>query len=321
MSILITGSAGYIGSHLCLKLENLGIDYLGIDNLVRGHRIINESRFFECDICDDNRVAQILKFKKIDTVIHLAAFAYVQESISNPFAYYENNVEKTIKFIRTCVSQGIRKLIFSSSCAIYGNPDNLPIVEDQIPAPISPYGHTKLIVENFLRQVSATNRLNSCSLRYFNAAGASLCGKLKEEHNPETHFIPLAVDAAICGEPLTIFGDNLNTRDGSAERDFTHVDDLASAHIAAIDFLKNNTGSHQFNIGSGIGVTLKQVVEEIKEQGLDLSVRYDAPRLGDPNRLYADPSLALKTLKWRPKNSDLKTIIETTIRSRINNNV
>jgi UDP-glucose 4-epimerase len=319
MTILITGSAGYIGSHICLALEKKGLPYVGVDNLTRGKSVVNQLRFVKCDIGDWNGISSILKRDKISTVIHLAAFAYVQESISFPLKYYENNVEKTINFARNCVENSVRNFIFSSSCAVYGNPDRLPISERQVPAPISPYGHSKLVIEDFLNHISDAHGISICSLRYFNAAGASCCGSLKEEHNPETHIIPLAVDAALGGKELTIFGNELNTEDGSPVRDFIHVDDLASAHIAARKFLLNNPGSYQFNIGSGIPVSLNQVVEEIRSQGLNLKVAFSEPRPGDPHRLFADPTLALKSLNWAPEFSSLKKIVSTTIRSRTGN--
>ncbi len=319
MTILITGAAGYIGSHICLALEKKGLTYVAVDNLARGRAVVNKHRFFECDIGDWENISHILKTENITTVIHLAAFAYVQESISNPLKYYENNVERTVNFVRNCVENGVKNFIFSSSCAVYGNPKRLPISEKQLPAPISPYGHSKLIIENFLKHISDAHEMSICSLRYFNAAGASGCGSLKEEHNPETHIIPLAVDAALSGETLTIFGDKLNTEDGSPVRDFIHVDDLAVAHIAARKFLLNNPGSYQFNIGSGVAVTLKQIVEEIRSQGLNLKVAFSEPRSGDPHQLFADPAEALRFLDWTPKFSSLKNIVGTTIRSRTGN--
>lgn len=317
MTILITGAAGYIGSHICSALEAKSVDYFGIDNFSRGNTVVNKNNFGQLDISDHVAVSRVMIEKDIRTVIHLAAFASVQESIQSPEIYFQNNIENSSALIRNCVENGVENFIFSSSCSVYGNCLNLPITENELTCPISPYGHSKLIIENFLQSLFEAGKLNSICLRYFNAAGANSAAGLKENHNPETHFIPIAVDCGIHGRALEIFGSSLNTVDGTPERDFVHVEDIASAHINSIAFLQENSGYHQLNIGSGRGHTLLQVVNEIARQGFQIQYSLKKTRQGDPDRLFADNQLAKRLLGWVPEHSSLENIVSTTIKSRV----
>jgi UDP-glucose-4-epimerase GalE len=317
VTILVTGSAGFIGSHICFALEAAGLSYHGIDNFCSGEKVVNLDRFSQIDIADSLAVAEVIREKNIKTVIHLAAFSQVQESIESPEKYFQNNIESTSSFIRVCLKCSVRDFIFSSSCSVYGDLNNDPLNEAQIRKPITPYGYSKMVIEDLLEYAYRLRGMNSICFRYFNAAGANTNAGLRENHMPETHFIPLAVDCALQGKVLNIFGSNLHTKDGTPVRDFVHVEDIAEAHISAMNQFHQRSGHYRVNIGSGVGCTLLEIVNEITRQGLKVDYCFKPPRFGDPTELVADISRAKSLLDWSPRSSSLENIVGSTINSRI----
>src|SRR6476646_2541051 len=298
--ILVTGGAGFIGAHTCKALAADGLHPIAFDNLSRGHRdMVRWGPFVQGDILQPADLDRAFERYQPQSVIHFAALAYVGESVTQPIAYYQNNVSGLINVLDATVRHGADTMVFSSSCATYGIPDTLPIAENARQQPISPYGHSKLIGEQILMRVAAHHHLRIEILRYFNACGADPDRELSERHDPETHLIPLAVDAATGrGPPLQIFGADYPTADGTCERDFIHVSDLAAAHVAALRQLNNGSATLTLNLVTGYTVPIIR-----------------APRRpGDPAALVADASRAESLLGFKPKFSDLETIVETTWR-------
>ncbi|MGD1030879.1 MAG: UDP-glucose 4-epimerase GalE [Opitutaceae bacterium] len=315
MNVLVAGGAGYIGSHCVRQLTAAGHRPVVLDNLVYGHRsaVAKGTPFHEVDLGDGGAVRRILKDEKIEVVMHFAAFCYVGESVTDPLKYYFNNVVATLNLLRAMVEADVRKFVFSSTCATYGEPASLPIVESLPQAPISPYGQTKLDVENALKSLARANGLSFSAFRYFNAAGASEDGSIGEDHDPETHLIPLAIDAAVGKRPnLQLFGTDYPTPDGTCLRDYVHVDDLSRAHIAVFPLLaKPGTGLF-YNLGTGRPSSNREVISAVeKATGKKINVIEGPRRPGDPPALYADSSKAQRELAWKIKFPDIDSIVAT----------
>jgi UDP-arabinose 4-epimerase len=317
--ILVTGGAGFIGSHTCKELAAAGREPVTLDNLSRGHAdLVQWGPLVVGDILDAAVLDDTLSRYRPAAVIHFAALAYVGESFAEALLYYKVNVSGMIGLLDAMARHGVKKIIFSSSCATYGIPDAVPIPENAPQRPISPYGRSKLACEQILKDVAASKDLRFGILRYFNACGADSSGKLAERHNPETHLIPLTIDAATGrGPPLQIFGADYPTRDGTCERDYIHVSDLASAHVAALRHLEQDEASFEVNVGSGRANSVLQVVSAVERiAGKPVPVTWGPRRPGDPPALFSDPALAQRLLRLNPKYSELETIIETAWRSR-----
>lgn len=335
--ILITGGAGYIGSHVVKQLLKYEQDLLVIDNFSTGFsstietlQKIRSFNFIELDLKDFEKLSEIFTEYNIDTVMHFAAFSQVHESIQNPTRYYMNNTVNSTNLIKTASQYGVKNFIFSSTAAVYGEPNILDaddnITEETKTEPINPYGHSKLMIEKVLIDESRVNKnLNFCILRYFNVAGADLENDtpiIGESHNPETHLVPLVAKTALGkGNNFTIFGDDYATLDGTCIRDYIHVDDLASAHIAALEYLNKNK-SNIFNCGYGHGFSVKEVVEMIKKiSGNDFEVKIINRREGDPARLVANNKKILQLMKWKPQYDNLELICKSALTwEKLNNN-
>ena len=310
MAVLVVGGAGYIGSHAAHVLRRKGYDVIIYDNLSTGHKALAEG--FELvvgDIADSTKLAKILP--RCDSVMHFAAHAYVGESVQNPKKYFHNNVTAALTLLDAVMESRVRKFIFSSTCAVYGNPVKVPITEDNPRQPVNPYGATKLAFENALEAYGRAYGLRFVSFRYFNAAGADESGQIGESHEPETHLIPLifqAVQGKRAG--LDIFGDDYPTADGTCVRDYIHVTDLAEAHVLGLEYLAKGE-SVATNLGTGEGYSVKEVVAAVERiTGRKVPTHITARRPGDPPELVADPSLAEKLLKWKATRS-LDEIIST----------
>jgi UDP-glucose-4-epimerase GalE len=314
-AILVTGGAGYVGSHFVARLEDDRQRYIVLDDLSRGRaQFVPAPKLVRGDIADETLVEALCREHGVDVVVHYAAFAYVGESVADPERYYENNVAKTAALLRAIRRAGVERFVFSSSCATYGEPAEDPIAETAPQIPVNPYGRTKLMVEAMLRDYGPAYGLASVALRYFNAAGASERHELFEQHDPETHLIPLAIDAALGDGTLEIFGSDYPTPDGTCIRDYIHVDDLADAHVRAVARLRDGGGSLQANLGIGRGASILEVIAAV-ESAADAAVRYRfAPRrTGDPGTLVADAELAHRELGWSPRYRDIGEIVRTAI--------
>lgn len=315
MNVLVVGGAGYIGSHCVRQLQEAGHRPVVLDNLVFGHRkaVDPSIPFYDGDLGDPAVVAPILKDEQIDLVMHFAAFAYVGESVTEPRKYYENNFVATLRLLETMLDNGVTKFVFSSTCATYGEPDTLPMVETLTQAPINPYGQTKLDVENCLKAFAHAYGLSFAAFRYFNAAGAAEDGTIGEDHDPETHLIPLVIDAATGRrENIKIFGTDYDTPDGTCLRDYVHVDDLSRAHIAVFEKLKEPGVGLFYNLGTGTPNSVREIINAVEEvTGLKVPVVESERRAGDPPALYADSSKAQVELGWQIKYTDVKEIIAT----------
>ncbi len=313
MAILVTGGAGYIGSVTVEHLLSRGEKVVVLDNLVRGHRqaLDAEVPFYHGDVGDLTLLAQIAREHELESCIHFAALAYVGESVQKPKLYFENNVQQGIALIGSLVQAGVRRFVFSSTCATYGEPESLPIKEDSRQWPTSPYGWSKLLLERLLASYDTAYGLKFVALRYFNAAGAT--GKHGEDHDPETHLIPNVLLAASGAQSeVRIFGETYATPDGTAIRDYVHVSDLAEAHRRALEYLQQGGRSEFLNLGSGRGYSVMEVVECAREvTGKSIPVRMEPPRPGDASRLLADASKARNILGWIPRRSDLPTILRS----------
>lgn len=312
--ILVTGGAGYIGAHTCKALAARGFEPVTYDNLSRGHAdAVRWGPLIVGDLLDQTRLGDVIAQYRPCAVIHFAGLAYVGESFERPAAYYRNNVAGTQALLDACVSTGVSRIVFSSSCATYGIPPSLPIGEDTPQQPISPYGRTKLICEHLLRDYAHAYGIRFAILRYFNASGADPDGQASERHDPETHLIPLAMRAATGRHPaLEIFGDVHPTADGTCVRDFVHVTDLSAAHVRATEYLLADGADVALNLGSGRGHSIVDVVREIYAvTGREVRTVVGRPRSGDPPILVSDVSVASKTLHFVPQLSDIATIIRT----------
>jgi UDP-arabinose 4-epimerase len=312
--VLVTGGAGYIGSHTAKLLRAEGIDPVVYDNLSTGHRSsVRWGPFVRGDILDTSRLAAVLTEYAVDAVIHFAASAYVGESVENPAKYYRNNVAGTLSLLDACRQAELEQIIFSSSCATYGVPERLPISETTPQNPINPYGQTKLIAEHMLRDYAAAYGLRYVALRYFNAAGSDPEGELGEWHDPETHLIPRALQAAAgLSSSLSVFGTDYATADGTCIRDYIHVTDLARAHLLALDHLVRGGDNLAINLSTGQGISIREVLDTIARlTRRTVPVEWCPRRPGDPPALYAEPKLAREVLDFAPRYSDLETIIRT----------
>ena len=314
MKILITGGAGYIGSHVVAALGEKGADILVYDNLSTGHKdSLLYGKLVIGELNDKLLLEKTIKAFKPDAVLHFAAFIQVGESVREPLMYYRNNSGNAINLLEAMTDHGVRNFIFSSTAAVYGNPVNVPITEDETVSPINPYGHSKSFIETVLRDVSLAKDFRYVSLRYFNAAGAEPRARIGERHNPETHLIPLILKTAK-GErqSIRINGTDYATPDGTCVRDYVHIMDLADAHILALDYLMDNGASDIFNCGYGHGYSVREVMQAARTvTGKDFLVMESARREGDPPALVADSSKIKKSLKWKPRYDDLTAIIKT----------
>lgn len=315
MNVLVCGGAGYIGSHTVYELIERGHSVVVVDSLIKGHKaaVHNEAKFYLGDIRDEEFMDRVFKENNIDAVIDFAAFSLVGESVNEPFKYYENNVYGTLKLLEAMERAGVKKIVFSSTAATYGEPENDIIVESDKTNPTNPYGETKLTVEKMLKWADNAYGIKFVALRYFNAAGAHISGKIGEDHSPETHLIPIILQTALGQrEKMFIFGDDYDTPDGTCVRDYIHVTDLADAHIKALEKLFKTNESGIYNLGNGKGFSVKEVIEKAKKvTGKDFKVEIEARRNGDPSTLIASSEKAIKELGWKPKFNTLDKIIET----------
>ncbi|MBO8240547.1 UDP-glucose 4-epimerase GalE [Prochlorococcus marinus XMU1412] len=333
MYILVTGGAGYIGSHTVRALQKENFEVVVLDNLIYGHKKIVENvlkvPLIVGDIGNKELITQILSGKhpktngkKIMAVIHFAAFAYVGESVKKPLKYYINNVKKSISFFESIFEESSNRskgeisrqipIVFSSTCATYGIPKKLPIIESTEQNPINPYGRSKLMIENILKDLYFSHNIPSMIFRYFNAAGADPKGDIGENHIPETHLIPLAFDALTKEKcKFQLFGNDYQTFDGTCIRDYIHVTDIADAHVKGLIKILNEGGQHIYNLGTGNGLSVKQVLKSIeKVTNLELNIEIHPRRQGDPPILVASPNKALNELNWKPSYSNIDTIVE-----------
>lgn len=315
MTILVLGGAGYIGSHTVYALIEKGVDVVVIDNLETGHieAVHEKARFYKGDIRDRAFVDSVLDKEKIDAVIHFAANSLVGESMVNPLKYYDNNVNGTKVILQSMVAHGLDKIVFSSTAATYGEPEKVPILETDRTEPTNTYGETKLAMEKMFKWTDRAHGLKYVSLRYFNACGAHVSGKIGEAHSPETHLIPLILQVPLGQrEYISIFGDDYDTSDGTCIRDYIHVTDLAQAHILAVDYLMKGNESNIFNLGNGVGFTVKEVIDTARKvTGHEIPAKIAERRAGDPARLIASSDKARQVLLWKPEHADLEEIIST----------
>ena len=315
MNVLVVGGAGYIGSHCVRQLLAAGHRPVVLDNLVFGHRgaIAAGVPLYPADLGDEAAVGEILDREKIEAVMHFAAFAYVGESVNDPLKYYFNNVVATLGLLRVMLKHGVKKFVFSSTCATYGVPTAMPIVETMPQAPINPYGQSKLDIENALKALAHAHGLSFAAFRYFNAAGAAEDGSIGEDHVPESHLIPLAIESAVGRRPaLQVFGTDYPTPDGTCLRDYVHVDDLSRAHIAVFAKLGQPGTALFYNLGTGRPTSVLEVIRAVeKVTGLKVPYILAPRRAGDPPALYADSAKAVRELGWAIKFNQIEAIVET----------
>ena len=316
MNVLVAGGAGYIGSHTVKRLKESGHNPVIYDSGERGHKAVAgilKVPAVWADLNDRATLAKALREHKIDAVMHFAAYAYVGESVERPLDYYRNNVATTINVLETMLEAGVHRFVFSSTCAVYGDPDAVPITEDEKKKPVSPYGRSKLMVEEVLTDLAAANkRFKFAALRYFNASGCATDGQLGEDHDPETHLIPVIFQAIMGQRPkLTVFGTDYPTPDGTNVRDYIHVDDLADAHIAAMGKL-DTASPIRCNLGTGRGFSVKEIIQTAERvTGKKVPVEYGPRRPGDAIALYADPRRAKELLGWEAKYKEPEAIIRS----------
>ncbi len=312
--ILVTGGAGYIGSHVVKMLAERGYEPVVYDSLENGFRdFVRGFELVEGDIGDCEKLIALFNDRGIECVMNFASYIAVGESVQRPLKYYANNAAKTLELFRAMLAAGVKRFIFSSTAAVYGYPDEVPIREDTALKPINPYGRTKLFIEDVLRDLDASDSLRSISLRYFNAAGADPSSAIGESHVPETHLIPLALRAVMDGDyALSIFGTDYNTPDGTCVRDYIHVNDLADAHVRALEDLLGNNATKVFNLGNGRGFSVREVVDAVKRvTGKAPRVKESPRRAGDPDVLVASSEKARGELGWNPEFTDLDRIVDT----------
>lgn len=313
MRVLVVGGAGYVGSHTVRLLNSLNHDVWVYDNLSRGHvESVPREQFIQGNLTDRSLLMQVMLDKEIEAVMHFAAFALVGESVQHPAMYYQNNVTATFELLEAMRSVGVWRFVFSSTTATYGQPERMPIREDTVQNPINPYGFTKLVVERALRDYSAAYGFGVAALRYFNASGASKDGTIGEDHDPESHLIPIVLQVALGQrDAIQVFGNDYPTEDGTCVRDYIHVEDLATAHLAALEKLQPGSVL-EMNLGTGVGHSVLQVIEACRQvTGHPIPAIVADRRPGDPACLIADSSLAQKTLGWVPKYVSIKSIVET----------
>ena len=313
MAILVLGGAGYIGSHTALELVKAGNEVVIADNLVTGYRkaIPEGAKFYEGDIRDFDFLDKLFQQEKIDAVIHFAAYSLVGESVTNPLKYYDNNLYGTKVLLEAMVKNNVGKIVFSSTAATYGEPENIPILESDRTCPTNPYGETKLAMEKMFKWTAEAHGLRYVSLRYFNACGADESGTIGEAHNPESHLIPLILQVPNGKrETISIYGTDYDTPDGTCIRDYIHVTDLAQAHILAVKYLANGGKSDIFNLGNGVGYSVREVIETARKvTGHPIPATESSRRAGDPARLVASSEKAKSVLGWKPVHDSLEEII------------
>ena len=313
-NILVVGGAGYIGSHTCKQLKKRGFNPIVFDNLIYGHKeFVKWGEFILGNLSDKEHLKLLFEHYSIDAVMHFAAFAYVGESVNDPAKYYNNNVNATLCLLDVMKEASVNKFIFSSTCATFGNPEYLPIDEKHPQAPINPYGRSKLMVEQILEDYGSAYGLNYVALRYFNASGADIECEIGEKHDPETHLIPLILDTALGKlDFVSVFGTDYDTEDGTAIRDYIHVNDLAEAHILALNYLLAGGHSDVFNLGNGKGFSVQQVIDCVKQvTQKEFQVKYEPRRVGDPAVLIGASAKIKSKLGWQPKFESLEQIIES----------
>ena len=315
MRVLVLGGAGYIGSHTVCELIDAGEEVVIVDNLETGHieAVHPKAVFYQGDIRDRAFIDSVFDKEKIDGVIHFAANSLVGESMTNPLKYYDNNLNGTKVLLQSMVAHGIDKIVFSSTAATYGEPESIPILETDRTEPTNPYGETKLSMEKMMKWTDVAHGVHYVALRYFNACGSHISGKIGEAHNPETHLIPIILQAAQgTRDHISIFGTDYPTSDGTCIRDYIHVTDLAQAHILAVEYLMKGGKSDIFNLGNGVGFSVREVIEKAKEvTQKDIKVVEESRRSGDPAVLIASSDKAKTVLGWKPEYDDLGTIIKT----------
>jgi UDP-arabinose 4-epimerase len=314
MRVLVTGGAGYIGSHACKALAAAGHEPVTYDNFSMGHTwAVKWGPLEHGDLLDRERLATAMAAHRPEAVIHFAAVAFVGESVDNPSKYYRNNVVGTLNLLDAMRDHGVSRIVFSSTCATYGDPVSLPLVEQHPQAPINPYGRSKLMVEQMLKDYADAYGLSSVALRYFNAAGADPGGETGEEHDPETHLIPLTLEtAAGLREKITVFGRDHATPDGTCVRDYVHVADLAEAHVRALEAVGAKSGARAYNLGTGRGYSVAEIIAAARRvTGREIRVEEGPRRAGDPPTLVADPRAARRELGWEPRYSDIDTMLGT----------
>ena len=318
MSVLIVGGAGYIGSQTAKVVAAAGIEPIVFDNLVYGHEwAVKWGPFVRGDLADRALLVDVMKRHRVDAVIHFAAYAYVGESVTNPRKYFGNNLAGTLNLLDAMLDAGVRDVVFSSTCATYGEPQRVPIAEDHPQNPVNPYGESKLAVEKMMHWYANAYDFRYAALRYFNAAGADPDGEVGEVHDPETHLIPLAIEAAVGAGELSIFGTDYPTPDGTAIRDYIHVADLADAHVRALAKLRGGTKALRLNLGTGQGHSVRAVVASVsKITGRPVRSREVGRRAGDPPALVADARQAGEVLGWKPRYPELDVNVEHAVRWR-----
>ena len=313
MRLLVLGGAGYIGSHTALELIKKGHEVIVVDNLVTGYEkaVPDKAVFYQGDIRNFDFLDNLFKTEKIDAVIHFAAYSLVGESVTNPLKYYDNNLYGTKVLLEAMIKNNVNKIVFSSTAATYGEPENIPILESDRTCPTNPYGETKLAMEKMFHWASKAHGLSYVSLRYFNACGADATGQIGEAHNPESHLIPLVLQVPNGKrESVSIYGTDYDTPDGTCIRDYIHVTDLAEAHILAVEYLANGGESDIFNLGNGVGYSVREVIETARNVTGHLIPATEVPRrAGDPARLVASGEKAKRVLGWEPKIKQLDEII------------
>jgi UDP-glucose 4-epimerase len=320
--ILIVGGAGYIGSHVNKFLNKNGFKTVVFDNLVYGDRdFVKWGEFVLGDLADKDQIRLCFKKYQIDAVMHFSAFAYVGESVADPARYYLNNVSNTLNLLEVMRESNVRYFIFSSTCATYGVPTEIPITEDHPQKPVNPYGRSKLMIEQILKDYDKAYGIRYVNLRYFNAAGADPEGEIGERHDPETHLIPLAVYAALgINDDIKIFGTDYHTKDGTCIRDYIHVTDLSDAHVKALQYLMDKDTSNSFNLGNGVGHSVREIINAVKRiSKKNIKVTESGRREGDPPVLISNYKKATEVLDWTPQYADIDTIVETAYRWHLKN--
>lgn len=315
MAILVLGGAGYIGSHTVYELIDAGREVVVADNLITGFKaaVHPKAKFYQIDLRNRVELDELFENEEIDGVIHFAAFSQVGESMSKPLKYYENNLWGTTVLLQSMVAHGVDKIVFSSTAATYGEPERIPILENDRTQPTNCYGETKLAMEKMMRWTGGAHPLHYVALRYFNACGAHMSGSIGEAHNPETHLIPLILQVPLgVREKVSIFGDDYPTKDGTCVRDYIHVTDLAQAHILALDYLMKGGESNVFNLGNGVGFTVKEVIDVARSvTGHPIPTEISPRRAGDPAQLVASSEKAKSVLGWKPQYDSLETIVDS----------